>query len=853
MRSAWILLLVIRVCSGESPQEVLQKGLHFADLYNWHDALPYFVKARMLFEAVGDQPDALYARCGAIRADAGNAPIIEISYRLGTELDTNRILQSDKELRMFCLAVKGDIDGEIDTPAMRRDWQEVRDLARELGNAKWQYRAQGQLGFADFYSGDLSSAQRNVGAALIGATESKDIGAEIFYLSATANGYQSQGLNDQAIQFADRAIALAESTPDAGYPIVARRVRIEVLVHTGRVGTAISEVTTMLGHSEVNSDEEQTADLMITAAQLARAQNDLPGAIEYLEKALEHARTNTYSRMLPQIESDLSEVYRVSGRLSKAEEFARRAAESAQVAGYVFLVPRLLHELAQVQISEGRYLDADKTYDRAAAIQDTMIGNANSVLGKTALIKGSSDLYAKHFALIAERIHEPAKAFAVLEQVRGRVMTDVLVSGSTVSPESLETERTIAALRLKLMATSSDREIQQLRDAIFLAEQSRSIMPELSILKTNVQKTVPLSALQGNLSPSEVMLEYVIDDPTSYCLTITRSSSRIITLKGKAAISRDVNAFLSGAKAKHTVDLEARQLYQDLLESIPEARGKAHLVVIRDGPLHLVPFDALMDRTGHYLVESVVITYSPSATGFFLLRTSGQPKRATGNMLAIGGVPYDQSGLKTLAATRGYGDAGLSDLPSSQDEARAAVRAFSNRANTLLLGNRATETQFKRQASRHRIIHLAVHGMADPAHPERAALVLLSDPFNGEDGFLQASEIVQLSLRAELVVLSACDTAVGPLEGQEGIANLSKAFLLAGARTVVSTLWSLDDDTALYLMKVFYGQMAQGKDASEALAAAKRTMLKTFGRDKAVPYYWAGFTAEGFVPQPIVQ
>jgi len=167
----------------------------------------------------------------------------------------------------------------------------------------------------------------------------------------------------------------------------------------------------------------------------------------------------------------------------------------------------------------------------------------------------------------------------------------------------------------------------------------------------------------------------------------------------------------------------------------------------------------------------------------------------------------------------------------------------------LLLGEDATETAFKK-ATDHRVIHLAVHAIANETRPERAALVLLSDPAHDEDGFLQASEIVQLPLNADLVVLSACDTAVGPLEGQEGISTLSRAFLLAGTRTVVSTLWSVEDETTLYLMKRFYSELNRKQRVPDALAAAKRNMLKTFGA-KAVPYYWAGFTVEGVAEPPI--
>jgi len=110
---------------------------------------------------------------------------------------------------------------------------------------------------------------------------------------------------------------------------------------------------------------------------------------------------------------------------------------------------------------------------------------------------------------------------------------------------------------------------------------------------------------------------------------------------------------------------------------------------------------------------------------------------------------------------------------------------------------------------------------------------------------------VQLPLNADLVVLSACDTAVGPVGGEEGISTLSRAFLLAGARTVVSTLWSIDDNTTLYLMRSFYAQLARKKPVPDALRIAKKSMLSTFGPTKALPYYWAGFSVEGLAWPPI--
>src|ERR1700684_3815461 len=203
--------------ADDTAETLLQRALYFSDLYNWRTARPYFTKSQQMYEAAGDKRNALYARLGAIRAGAEPAPLLRLSYMLGQELAANPLLQSDKELRMFCLIVKGDFDGESDTRAMRRDWTEVASLAQGLGNTKWQNRAQGQLGFADFYDGDLPGAQRNVAQALIGATKAGDIGGQIFYLSTTASGLVLQGMNDQANQYATRAIAISEGTPDTGH------------------------------------------------------------------------------------------------------------------------------------------------------------------------------------------------------------------------------------------------------------------------------------------------------------------------------------------------------------------------------------------------------------------------------------------------------------------------------------------------------------------------------------------------------------------------------------------------------------------------------------------------------------
>src|SRR5258706_5464732 len=200
---------------------------------------------------------------------------------------------------------------------------------------------------------------------------------------------------------------------------------------------------------------------------------------------------------------------------------------------------------------------------------------------------------------------------------------------------------------------------------------------------------------------------------------------------------------------------------------------------------------------------------------------------------------------------RGYISGPLVNLPASKEEILSAQAATHSDGHSVLIGTNATKSAFERSGlDHHSIIHLAVHGVANEKHPERAALIFLNDSSSGDDGILEASEIVHLHTNADLIVLSACDTAVGRLQGEEGIANLSLAFQLAGAKTVVSTLWSIEETTALYLMKRFYAHLAQKDTVASALTAAKKDMLKTFGA-QAIPYYWASFRLEGAGDHPI--
>jgi len=169
----------------------------------------------------------------------------------------------------------------------------------------------------------------------------------------------------------------------------------------------------------------------------------------------------------------------------------------------------------------------------------------------------------------------------------------------------------------------------------------------------------------------------------------------------------------------------------------------------------------------------------------------------------------------------------------------------------VLLGTQATETAFKTQPLQDfKIIHLAAHGFTDTQFPERSGLVLGVDPNSHDDGLLQVREIIRLRFNADVVTLSACNTGVGKLQGEEGVTNLVEAFLVSGAKAVVASLWSADDTYTLDLMERFYTHIAEGQDKASALRQAKLDLLAKYGR-QVPPYYWGAFVLVGDGGSPI--
>jgi len=365
----------------------------------------------------------------------------------------------------------------------------------------------------------------------------------------------------------------------------------------------------------------------------------------------------------------------------------------------------------------------------------------------------------------------------------------------------------------------------------------------------NPGAALDVSELQSYLYPNELALLYRLQEPNSECLVIGQTSVRTLTMPGRKHIEALVDRYRREIRSEDSGFRLARELYGLLLGSIQEIKMSPRITIVADGKLHLLPFEALVDPEGDYLIVSHLVDYSPSATVFCMTRRESENRRGKLPFLGIGDVPTRS--LRNGPAFFELKNARLNPLPATKDEIMAISDLVGNRS-VQLLGEDATEGALKAlPLSEFQILHFAVHGISSEGGPNRSALVLAPNPETGEDGLLEASEISYLNLNADLVVLSGCDTGLGDFVQADGVANLAHSFLRAGAKTVVASLWGADDYYTRTLMKRFYSYLVQGMDKGSALRLAKLALINFYGREKALPVYWAGFAMIGESSTPV--
>jgi CHAT domain-containing protein len=271
----------------------------------------------------------------------------------------------------------------------------------------------------------------------------------------------------------------------------------------------------------------------------------------------------------------------------------------------------------------------------------------------------------------------------------------------------------------------------------------------------------------------------------------------------------------------------------------PRVTGARRLVIVPDDVLWELPFQTLRSAAGRFVVETAAISYGASI-GALRAEPRARTVRAQGAVLALG-----NPALANVAGggpgTRGR--AGLAPLPHAEREAREVARLYGGDSARAYVGAEATEDLLRHEAGRHRVVHLATHGILDDRSPMHSHVLLARGASPADDGLLEAWEVLSLALDADLVVLSACESGRGRVAPGEGLIGLSWALGVAGARTTIVSQWKVDSASTTALMLAFHRERRRGASTAEALRLAAERLRKTPAYRH--PFYWGGFVAVG--------
>jgi CHAT domain-containing protein len=854
---------------SNNPDILLAEANQFAWVFNWPKAGPLYVQAEKLFKERGDQRDEIYARIGRIRAQSQQGmSFVEVSAMLAKQLE-DPIVKNHARLRLWCLAAKGYTDIEIDPMSSGRAWLEVREIARRLGETQWEARATGELGTIAFLKGDSRKAGTMVGSALLSAMRSGDTGEQVRSLEMLGNGFYEVKRYTEAIGFFDRAIKIASSTPDSGFPFMAFEGKSQALIRLNELNKARDVLGQALAVAKEHKDLGHEAHILNLLGELALRAGDRQKAVEDLQQGSQFALKCKYYRTAAEGLVDLAQLYLSAGDLKSAEESATVGLDTSRRVGDRYFLPRDLTMLADLKAREGKVGEANAFYEQAEDVVDGMLVNLDEPYWSSSLAGAMSETYLHHFELLA-RTGNVAQAFEVLERVRGRTAAALLENrvsfSKDQSPEAQTLNATVSELQLRLMRSSDPDERERLKEKLFEYERQLAWTQGDQGVSHHewLERPAPLKAIQAVLLPDELVLEYVLADPHAYCLWITKGLAGLTALPaGRKRIEELTRSYLDTIRAKQDKPDLAKELYAILLGAVTEEATHDRLIVVPDGLLYFLPFDTLREPSGAFLVESRTISYVPAATVLEILRSARGIQQAPRPFLGVGDVPYqDQGGVSAelakpqgieKAVLRGFSDllgTPLHDLPQTREEVLDSNRILGN-DGVVLLGSHATATAFESEPlTDFRVVHLAVHGFADTRFPERSGLVLGVDPRSRNNGLLRVPDIMRLHFNADLVTLSACDTGVGKVEDEEGITNLAEAFLVSGAKAVVASLWSADDMYTLALMERFYTHIAEGEDKAAALRQAKLELIAKYGKGTP-PYYWGAFVLIGDGGSPI--
>lgn len=767
-----------------------------------------------------------------------------------------------------------------DLGAAEAGYQEALDVIRGVASdSPAECDVLGNLGLVALRRGDLDTARSLF-------REEMEIAGRLGFDTlqyAYAGNYlgllaKNMGRYEEARVHYERALRAFKVNRPGGIEVAG------VLTNLGNVALLESNLDAAQRHHEealllrqrLDPNSADVAASLHSVGLVAKWRGDLATARRSLEQALElKERFSPGSAWLANTLFELGEVARAEGNLDGAEDLQLRALEiHRRVAPRHPQVAIDLFALGALEQTRGRKDAAEELWREAIGIiEQQRRGMQITDEDRTRFASRYYSFYGRLAQLLVDdgRLVE---AWDLLERARSGALRGVIARRDS-APAGTASELWFAKHRIgRDMARIEDRlarldpvadqeSLQRYRSRLSSAE------AQLDEIEEEIRAAAPRYAafsspeatsfrdLQQLLDDGTAVLSYSLGEGHSMALVVVAASGGRPSIEafpipvGAEEILRRVNIFHSLIARGRTVTevepalvAQGRKLFELLVEpAFGAVAGAERVLIVPDGPLVDLPFAALVlpGDPIRFFGHAKPLFFDPSASVFAEIKELRQQRTGEAVTVAAFGDPQYSP---HSAVTQQYR---LHPLPGSRDEVESIERLFGSRVATFL-GPAATESNLRVMGRRARVLHCAVHAVADPLFPMDSALffTLPEDPTAPEeDGVLSAWEIVDtLAVEADVVVLSACGTARGEAVAGEGIIGLARAFQYAGARTLVVSQWAIPDRSTAQLMARHYEQLEDGSSTAEALQIAQR-LTAASGPATAHPFHWASFQVRG--------
>ena len=553
--------------------------------------------------------------------------------------------------------------------------------------------------------------------------------------------------------------------------------------------------------------------------------------------------------------------------------------------------------IAHIERALGHDEEALKHYREAIGGIELLRSVAlNTEEGRAGVVERSRATYAETADLLID-LHRETEALEMAERGRARAFLDMLaqshvgVADELTPDQRRQEDATVARIsraQRKLWNQNVSSDEKKKNDAELNAAESDLEKLHLQIREANPRyaglqypEPIDVREIQSKLLDDRMaLIEYLLDDKRSLAWVVTKDKVTTSVLPPRKEIEERVEAYrkllgehvsaLTLERSLTRINVLGRALYDLIFKPIDsEVRSSNKLIIVPDGTLEYLPFEALVTASGHgrnfYLAEKFAIVYGPSASALTSVEAMNRQNMPRRTLVAFGDpvIAADQDSpqmasarhpsdstlrIRSVSLAEDYAERGFSfaRLPYTRAEILAIGKLFSANQRQLYFGADAREEQVKSEKlDDFRYIHFATHGFLDELHPGRSGILLSRAPDSLEDGILQTGEIMRLKLNADIVTLSACSTGLGRLVDGEGVLGLTRAFFYAGARNVVVSLWNVNDSATATLMERFYLNLRHGLPTREALREAKLSLLHSSQASWRHPYFWAAFVIQG--------